>query len=171
MKKLLLLLTLTLTALPAFADLGDTYRTSCQRFGATGSVAYRYYVGWTIHFRNKTSGEPNENQILEQFSRNQCIYIQYACPPGHYIMSEGELYRLLAKNALTSQSWQRIGTDSDGRITYKTMDGKICALLSADQRILEVAYASWWVKNNRYGNGDEGNGDAGNDRPPVEQPI
>jgi hypothetical protein len=167
MRKTLLLLALFGAALPAFADLGDTYANSVHRYGSRGRVINKTWIEWVITGRNAHTTE-----IQEQFRNNQAVAIRYYTDWGNTFF-DSAIWAQLQANSRRSQNWTEYYVDgNDGAAPgryFHTDDDKIYARLrnmkAEDGRtfqFMEVAYKSWIERN-------AGFADETPARPPIEE--
>jgi hypothetical protein len=127
----------------AHAELGDTYATSCQRYGGPGYVdrENRMIIWMTrqhIYF------------VIEQFLKNQCVCVFYV-RKDRQPFTEPETQHLLVVNARQTQYWQEY-PDIGGR-SFQTTDEKITGRLwVGDDRtpVLRIAYANWVARHGLF---------------------
>lgn len=136
-------------AITAKADLGDTYATSCQRYGGKGTVI-KDTIAW----------ERSGWLITEQFRNNQCVAIVYNAVGGGNF-SEAAIWTFLSKNASHAQNWREYG-DVTGR-AFVTNDDRLyakfwlCPSLNGQHMVLtlRIAYKSWMARNGMFNQPDE----------------
>ena len=126
-KKLILITTLFASALPAFADLGDTYPTSCRRYGGKGTVINGNWIKWNMVSNNGARAE-----IEEQFRANQVVAIRYFTDWNNTFLASA-IWAQLQINSLRTQEWSEYYVDgSEGAAPgryWNTTDQKIFARL------------------------------------------
>jgi hypothetical protein len=137
----------------AKADLGDTYATSCHRYGGRGIVS----GNWIVWYANGIA-------IAEQFHSNQCVAIIYHPRAGSSFI-EGEIWRTLQFNSNPDDKWFSYRTDSNGNVEYATRTGKLYGKLFVEDGTLRVCYASWLQRHGMLKDGESASND---DKPPVE---
>jgi hypothetical protein len=120
----------------SYANLGDNYATSCQRYNGTGYIdranaTITWNVGGTL--------------ISEQFHNDKCVAMIY----GSYGLSEAWLWQLLRINALTTQYWREYPDFHQGR-SFGTTDDYLYGkyYIVNGWPMLRIAYKSWL---NRHG--------------------
>jgi len=161
MKKLVLIATLLLTAASAFADLGDTYATSCRKFGGRGTT-YHDVVCWTSHSR-----EGLAVGVGEVFHGNQCVAINYTPSKGH-TFAESEVWRELIANSREGTYWSKTYVDSQGNIEYSNQEQTIYAKWFVGQNgALRIAYTSFLRRRGLFIEGQPQ--PTGPTLPPVEE--
>jgi len=119
------------------ADLGDSYATSCRRYGGPGLIdRQNAFITWSV----------GGTLVSEQFHNDQCVAIIY----GSYGLTEALLWQLLRTNALTTQYWREYADPHPGR-SFATTDDRIYGkyvVWSNGWPMLRLAYKSWL---NRHG--------------------
>ena len=137
--KYLITIGFCLAAGTVWADLGDTYATSCTRFGGRGRTDKETR---SMLWVNGSWG------IREFFYKNQCVCIYYNKMDG--LITDSDIQWILKRNARENQHWQEYGKNEVGR-TWVTNDEQLYAQFSLDVSIngkrivqyLRVAYKSW----------------------------
>lgn len=154
MKKLVLLATLTLAALSARADLGDTYAQSCRRYGGKGSV-YQNGISWVPN-------DGNNVNVMEWFYHNQCVCIVYTPASGQSI-AESEVWRALQMNSRVGDTWHSYSADNS--IEYANKDASLYGKLAQENgyTCLRICYASYLKRHQLLHDGP-----SESSRPPVE---
>jgi hypothetical protein len=156
MKKLVFLLTFSLAAFPAFAELGDTYAQSYNRFGGPG-MPYKGLMCWKLS---------NGCTALELFRNNRCIAIGYRPDTGRRIL-EGEVWRSLQGNSPSLSAWTQLGSDSKGTL-FGTTDGSIYGKLFNDDGSLWICFRSFLGNRTQPSHRAQSSHRARPIRPPVE---
>ena len=167
MKKSFLILALVATALPALADLGDTYAISVHRYGGRGNVINGDWIGWLV-----TSSNGSRTRIQEQFRNNQAVAIRYFTD-WNSTFYDSAVWAQLQANSRRGENWTEYSVDgSDGAAPgryFHTDDDKIYGRLrnmkAEDGRtyqFMEVAYKSWIERHGGFA-------DDAPAKPPVEE--
>lgn len=162
MRKLVLLLTLTLTAY-GFANIGETYRQSCQRYG-------------------KPEGRNNDNSVVWFIDNNLAVIASFDDPGGccdsvvyqrwDRLLSESEIDTFLSFNSNRGDTWDEAPV-AEGRawITRKSRETAACFWGEGDSRTGRKPFVlSIWTqsKHERY-SAAEKNNNPDNEIPSINQ--
>jgi hypothetical protein len=155
---------LLVVATTSQADLGDTYATSCQRFGTPTLINHRENtIVWNV----------GGVFVTEQFHSNQCVYVSYNTGLGSAGLTEAQLWNLLTRNSSRNQRWTEYPDPHPGR-SFATNDGHLYGKYSLWPNLngtgyvpgLRIAYKTWMDRHSLLeGPGSRSAG------PPVEERI
>jgi hypothetical protein len=138
MKKLILSLmamaSLTMAAIPAVANLGDTYEQSCLRYGGEGKIYSKSNKVIRWHYGRKT--------IFETFVKNECVAMKYVADKGYQYTIDRIRENILPHQKGYNQEWTGNGGGGEWVANWATTDGLILAGLNVDGSF-EVAYAQY----------------------------
>jgi len=157
-KKIILAALAAMIPAVVLADLGDTYKESCRRYGSRGHV-YKDSMVWSFDKIN----------IQEIFYHNQCVMVYYMPAKGRYLY-ESAIWDLLKENSRSGDHWTHWNTDSDGNPEYVNADSTIYGKLipcPGYYPSLRICYASWLKRKGLNHAPNESDGDD-NERAPVE---
>jgi hypothetical protein len=152
MKKLFLIPALVASALPAFADLGDTYAQSVHAYGRPSGSK-----GTIVWWAPRSS---NRSWLGETFYHNQCVAVYYVFTNG-YVFAESEIWRVFQLNSRPGATWEQYGSDADG-FDYANNDGTLYGKLTRDGHMLRICYKSFLARHGLFTAPSEP------ERPPVE---
>jgi hypothetical protein len=145
----------------AKAELGDTYATSCNRFGGTGYVDKATN---TISWQIKDIDSRNSNWLVtEQFRNNQCVMITYTYA-GTEKVAEGAIWQTLSRNSTDKQIWHEYPDAPGGQRGFATTDNQIYGAewTQGGLQQVRVAYRSWLERHHLLESPN-------NTPPPVEE--
>jgi hypothetical protein len=131
----------------AHADLGDTYKDSCERYGGVGtsddsvrklSAADRARYGERVNAWKLKDG----TSVVEVFKKDQCVCITYL-PAKDAAFTD--LWVLLGQNARKSHEWHQYDVDYAQK-AFVTQDNRLFAVLT-HEGMLVILYKNWGVAN------------------------
>jgi hypothetical protein len=160
MKKLVLLLTLTLTALPAFADLGFTYDQVVKEMGGVKGTPTKL-DGWKLP--NWVWWPPKGPHCAEfyfQFNNHRVVSIFESCATP---LLERSIQYTLDHNGFNWHEYEAVSPVPGDRYLC-TADNTVYAHVSDGGKKLSVTYKSWLDATHSWA-GDNGDKDS----PPLEQ--
>jgi hypothetical protein len=149
-----------------YADLGDTYRTSCKRYGGPGTVdQVNKTMVWVERDLNPSAPAW---YVTEQFRNNQCVAICYTSSVANSEILESAIWRQLSQNSTSAQVWYEYAKES-GKRCFVTTDNKLYAMAwynEAGYLKIRVAYKSWMNRNGVFSNDIQAS-----ELPPVEERV